>query len=414
MTPPHPPAQHGAITLLVALGLVILASMTAFFSARSVLVDQLASHNHARSSQARWAAEAALASAQSALLQSPNLSAFMATPAACPLDLTGPQWQCSAIAVAAHPSLPGAEWRVVAVRDVVHAPHVLTLHARARLPGQHSQAHVRESVWVPSLAPAPEPTTPAALVLNGCITEAPNAQLQVCPLTHPEPGALPQAPSPGALCTGPAEAPAVLGFFVPETLPDGVITQEETRACLALRPSALPAGGRVVGPATAQARSPCRRAAWQHVLGATDDQQLQDLSNAQERQGLTAHTSPPRTVYWVDSPAAWSDSVGTTNSPVLLVFSAQACAFKCPHLLAHTHVVGSVVFNSGCQDEKMRGWQAGQITGQLVVESGMPDWTSGRLLASPDARKAFSVHWPPGMDASTLQRVMGSWSQGAP
>ncbi len=41
MTPPHPPAQHGAITLLVALGLVILASMTAFFSARSVLVDQL-------------------------------------------------------------------------------------------------------------------------------------------------------------------------------------------------------------------------------------------------------------------------------------------------------------------------------------------------------------------------------------
>ena len=68
MTSPSHSRQDGAITLLVAMGLVVLASMTALFSARSVLVDQLASHNHGRGSQARLAAEAALASAQSALL----------------------------------------------------------------------------------------------------------------------------------------------------------------------------------------------------------------------------------------------------------------------------------------------------------------------------------------------------------
>jgi Tfp pilus assembly protein PilX len=59
----HRPArlQQGAITLMVAVGLVILASLTSFYSARSVLMDQLASHNHAHASQARLAADAALA-----------------------------------------------------------------------------------------------------------------------------------------------------------------------------------------------------------------------------------------------------------------------------------------------------------------------------------------------------------------
>ena len=119
MTSPSHSGQDGAITLLVAIGLVVLASMTAFFSARSVLIDQLASHNHARSSQARLAAEAALASAQSTLMQSPNVGDFMRKRTPCPAKVSGPEWQCSDIAVAPLPALSETTFSVVAVRNLV-------------------------------------------------------------------------------------------------------------------------------------------------------------------------------------------------------------------------------------------------------------------------------------------------------
>jgi hypothetical protein len=53
--------QGGAISLLVAISLGLLASLASFYSARSVLVDRLASHNQSQAAQARLAAEAALA-----------------------------------------------------------------------------------------------------------------------------------------------------------------------------------------------------------------------------------------------------------------------------------------------------------------------------------------------------------------
>ena len=402
MTAPHQHGQAGAITLLVAIGLVVLASVTAFFSARSVLVDQLASHNHARSSQARLAAEAALASAQSALMRSPDVGDFMRTQTPCPASVSGPEWQCSAIAVPPLPALSETTFSVVAVRNLVLSPHVVTLLASARLAGQNSQAQVRESVWVPALSPAPATASLAALVLNGCVNEASGARLQVCALS-----------STASACTGSAMSPSVLSFFVPDNPTDGMISDEETRACLALSPATLN-GATPSGPSKAQPRSPCNRSSWQHVLGSVSDAQLQAWSDAQERNGLTAHTTPPRSVYWVDSPAPWQASVGTASQPVLLVFSAAACAVRCPHMHPQARIVGSVVFDSGCNDEKMRGWQGGTVEGQLVVESGVPDWTAGTVLASPTAHRAFTHHWPRGMDASTPQRVNGSWSEGAP
>jgi hypothetical protein len=406
MAAPCSRRQTGAITLLVAIGLVVLASMTAFFSARSVLIDQLASQNHARSNQARLAAEAALASAQSALMRSPLegdfMGDFMRTRIPCPTGWTGPEWQCSAIDTTPLPALSDASLRVVAVRNLVLSPHVVTLLASARLVGQKSQAQVRESVWVPALPQAPASASFAALVLNGCVTEAPGARVRVCALS-----------SPTSACTGSALAPAVLSFFVPDSQVDGLISGAETLACLALSPASLQ-GGKASGPNNALPRSPCRRSAWQHVLGSASDAQLQAWSDAQARNGLTAHTTPPRSVYWVDSAAEWQDSVGTASHPVLLVFSAASCAVRCPHLHPLTHIVGSVVFDSGCDDEKMRGWQGGTIEGQLVVESGLPDWTAGTVLANSQAHRAFTLHWPLGMDATALQRVNGSWSAGAP
>lgn len=396
--------QKGAITLLVAMGLVILASLASFYSARSVLVDQLTTRNHAHAAQARMAADAAMARAQIAL---PSTAAGLATVlwggADCPAGHTGPQWECSQLHLPGHPAMPQAELSAIALRDVVSSPHVLMLQASARLSAQSSAALTRESVFIPALAPAPDLVSPAALMVNGCITQALGAQLRVCPLV-----------STGMACTGNARGPAVQTHFVTDTDRDGTISAAEKNACLALTPSSLPGAGAQTAPSTALARQPCNRAAWRSVLGDISDAQLRALSDAQERNGLTEHTTPARTVYWIDSPREWQLSVGSTNQPVLLAFSATACAQRCPSISTSARIVGSVLLDSGCNDEKMRGWQAGTIEGQLVVESGLPEWQQGTVLAHPKGRGAYTMNWPVGMDATRVQRINGSWSSNAP
>jgi len=405
MTPqPQPERQNGAITLLVAMGLVILASLTSMYSARSILVDQLATHNHAHATQAQMAADAALARAQRALTHSSSdWSSLLQGQAPCPERHSGPQWECSRWVLPQLPTLPEAELSAIAVRDVVGSPHVLMLQASARIRGRHSTAYVRESVFIPTVAPAPERASPAALVVNGCVSEAVGARLRVCPLVGS-----------GAVCTGSAAGPAVQTHFVQDTDLNGTLSAAEKDACLALHPSSLPGAGQHTGPTQVQARSPCNRAAWRSVLGDITDAQLQAWSEAQERNGLTEHTTPARTVYWVDSPSDWQRSVGTPEWPVLLAFSAKACAHRCPSIQVSARIVGSVLLDSACDDEKMRGWQAGTIDGQLVVESGMPAWQQGTLLARPDVRKTYVLNWPAGIDAAQPQRINGSWSRSAP
>jgi Tfp pilus assembly protein PilX len=407
MTDMHPARpQRGAITLLVAIILVILASLTSFFSARSVLIDQLVSHNHAHASQARLAADAALASALATIANSSPLStanALLSTRNACPAGVIGLQWQCSTLSVMPHPALPQALLSAIVVRDLIQSPHVLTVQASASIAGQSSMASSRESLFVPLIPPAPMLATPAALVLNGCVSEASGASLRICPLTNE-----------GISCNGTAKASAVQTYFVADTDHNGSISPAEKNACLALEPTSLPGGGLQTSPNKAAPRSPCTRAAWQSVLGDITSPQLKAWSAAQELQGLTAQTTPPRTVYWIDSPADWQQSVGTSTHPALLVFSDQSCDQRCPRIGQHVRIVGSVLLDSGCDDEKMRGWQAGTIEGQLVVESGLPEWRSGTVLARPEARNAYSFNWPKGIDATRIQRIHGSWSEGTP
>ena len=201
---------------------------------------------------------------------------------------------------------------------------------------------------------------------------------------------------------------------MPDTDHNGRIDPSERAACLALAPSLLPAGGRLDSPSSPTPRSPCNRAAWRSVLGDITPAQLQTWSSSQERNGLHALSTPPRTIYWIDSPADWSQSAGTPEAPALLVFSSQACALRCPRMAPGVHIHGSVVLDSGCDDEKMRGWQGGWIEGQLVVESGLPEWHSATLWARPYGRDGYILNWPDGIDASRVQRVNGSWSEGAP
>ncbi len=356
--------QGGAISLLVAIGLVLLASLASFYSARSVLVDRLASQNQSHAVQARLAAEAALAWGRAELQRqhannpSPAVWGPGAATVTCPSGFSTVRWQCVALPPPAHPGLPDAETQVLAVRDLISSPHVAMLLASARLKDGTSRAQVQAQVFVPTLAPAPHPPNPASVVLNGC-----------------------------ALANNPATNPAATSGNTPTA----------TRVC----PGGL--------------NTTCTPSAWASVLGDSTPEQIRAWSEAQERNGLSTLSQPARNVYWVDSPATWRQSVGTPEAPVLLVFSGQACNQRCPDMAAGVRVVGTVVLQTQCQDDKVRGWFAGHIVGQLVVESGLPELQSGsRIEASELAVAPHRLPWPAGMDTRQVQRVPGSWREGGP
>jgi hypothetical protein len=254
----------------------------------------------------------------------------------------------------AHTGLPEAVSQVLAVRDLISSPHVTLLLASASLVDGTSRDQVQAQVFVPTLAPAPHPPNPAAVVLNGC-----------------------------ALAAGPAA------------------TSGDTRTTNRVCPAGL--------------NTACTASAWASVLGDTTPEQIRAWSDAQERNGLSALSQPARSVYWVDSPSTWGRSIGTPEAPVLLVFSSQACSQRCPDIAAGVHVVGTVVLQTQCQDDKARGWSAGHIEGQLVVESGLPELQAGSRIEARDlAATPYRRPWPAGMDARQVQRVPGSWREGGP
>ena len=399
--------QRGAATLLLVLGLVLLATLASAYSSRAVLTDLLASQGMARAAQARLAAQAALATAESVMQRPESIttgsSPFDGIASVCPTSLGGLQWQCSPLPLST-PSEGDWRWQVTLARDLIESPHVWQIHASASstLPGL-GQATVRQSVFMPVLAPAPGDSPTAALVLNGCASVATGSQWQICPRSN------------SATCSGIATSPAVYSHHVPDTDQSGSITTSERAACLAFGPAYLPAGGALDSPATPGNRSPCNRAAWRSVFGNTRPEQLRAWSQAQERQGLHSLSQPPRSVYWIDSPADWTQSLGSATHPVLLVFSSLACAGRCPRLSSSTSIWGTVFMDAGCDDEKMRGWQAGRVQGQLVVEAGLPQVTgSAQVWANAQARQAYNLYWPQGMDTDQPQRVSGSRFEGTP
>ncbi len=408
MSPRPPPSERGAVTLLLVLGLVLLATLASAYSSRAVLTDLLVSQGLDRSAQARLAAQAALATAEAVLLQvqtlSPDHNPFLAQEIPCPPELSGRQWQCSPVALPAPAGQTDWQHAATVAQDLIQSPHIWQVHASATGLSRPGQASVRESVFMPILAPAPANAPTAALVLNGCASESAGTRWEICP-----PGSSAQP------CSGTAGAAAVHSHSVPDTDRNGQISTEERQACLAFASTRLPGSGGLSSAATPAPSGPCNRAAWRSAFGDITPAALQTWSTLQERHGLHALSQPPRSIYWVDNPADWSQSLGTPQAPVLLVFSSQACAQRCPRLAAGVHIHGTVYVDAGCDDEKMRGWQTGWVEGQLVVEAGLPQVTgSGRIWARSYGRSAYTLHWPEGMDSSRVQRVAGSYRAGTP
>ena len=356
--------QGGAIGLLVAISLGLLASLASFYSARSVLVDRLASHNQSQAAQARLAAEAALAWARAELQRqyatqpTPPVWGAGPTPSPCPAAYNGPRWQCATLQPPAHPSLPDAQAQVLAVRDLIRSPHVAQLLASASLQDGTSRVQVQAQVFIPTVTPAPSHPNMSAVVLNGCDLAANNG----------------------------ANFASTSGT-----------TGTAANVC----------------PGSSKTPSTCTPSAWASVLGDITPEQIRAWSEAQSHNSLSALSQPARSVYWVDSSATWTQSLGTPEAPVLLVFSGQACAQRCPAIAPGVRVVGTVVLQTQCQDDKARAWHAGHIEGQLVVESGLPELQSGsRIEARELTASPHRLPWPPGMDARQVQRVPGSWREG--
>lgn len=408
MTARAHPLQSGAVTLLLVLGLVLLATLASAYSSRAVLTDLLVSQGLDRGAQARLAAQAALATAEAVLLQpqtlSPERNPFLAKEVPCPPQLTGLQWQCSPLELPALSSPSDWQYAATVARDLIGSPHVWQVHASATGLSGPGQASVRESVFMPVLAPAPASTPTAALILNGCASESPGISWQICP-----PGAS------GTPCAGSANGPAVYSHSVPDTNRNGRISAKERQTCLAFAATRPPDGGELASAATPAQPLPCTRAAWRSAFGDIPPEALQTWSSLQERHGLHALSHPPRSIYWVDKPTDWTQSLGTPEAPVLLVFSSLACAGRCPRLADGVHIHGTVYADAGCDDEKMRGWQSGWVEGQVVVEAGLPQVTGhGRIWARSYARNAYALHWPDGIDSRRVQRVAGSHWTGAP
>ncbi len=160
----------------------------------------------------------------------------------------------------------------------------------------------------------------------------------------------------------------------------------------------------------------CDMRAWQSVFGQITPLQLKALSALQMHNGLSTETQPTRTVYWIDNPQLWTQHLGTSTSPVVLVFSETACAVECPSLAHNTTVVGTVFYQSQCQASKMQRWQSGIIAGQLGIEADLAPAQKLALVNGPNgltgsanAHAAIHFDWPKGIDYSRVQRVAGTW-----
>jgi hypothetical protein len=208
---------------------------------------------------------------------------------------------------------------------------------------------------------------------------------------------------------------AIQSLWTPDTDGNGQISPAEQQACVNVSATSLQGGAWATPPTFVPTPTPanCGMGVWRSVFGATTPEQIQAVSQAQALKGLNTSTSPPRTVYWIDSPNPWTQSLGSATEPVLLVFSATACASQCPRISPSTKIVGTVFLDSQCQESRAALWHSGTVLGQVAVASGLPSLQAGSQMQwLANHRQVFDWPWPGGIDGRRLQRVRGSWRGG--
>lgn len=408
---PRPESHHsqrGAAALLTVTVLVILAAAGAGLAARSLWLDRLGADSRLQAQQARLAAESALAQAAARLQQttlSGQLAAYwsQASGTQCPATHPPPGWQClqQVWQEAAHDGRSPWQLQVTMLRHLTRSPHVVDIRASAqRADGSaRSRAAVRQSLYQPALLPLPADAPGAALLVRGCVREAMEGSSRLCGRVDT-----------GPVCSNPGLTAAVqsLGLPAGETVAEG-------ERCLHLAPASLPGGSALLMPQAGTPAPDCDQPAWQAVLGPQTEDALRLASDSQARAGLHHASTPARTVYWIDSPLDWLQSLGSPGAPVLLVFSAQACAQRCPRLAPGVEIHGTVVLEAGCDRRRLQDWSAGHVYGQVVAGASIDGLAAGStVVATAYAHDALRLRWPEGIDARQLQWVAGSWSLDTP
>lgn len=395
--------------------LVLLASTVGLFTARLVWTERLASNHSLWKAQAQYTAEAALETALTLLdrtLRDPATVFWSQHEASqCANGFTGIEWQCRSLNLDAGLDSTwdshGHSVQVHVMRDVVRAPHVAVVLAEARHNTNHAAAQVQQSLYMPVLAPMDLPLKIAPLVTQGCVSEASPGSTRFC---------APNANQGSCGGSGQNVGNAIQSLFTPDTDGNGLISPAEQQACGNVSAVSLQ-GGAWVAPATllpTPTPANCGTGVWRSVFGATTPEQIQAVSQAQALKGLNTSSNPPRSVYWIDSPNPWTQSLGSATAPVLLVFSATACTSQCPRISPSSQIVGTVFLDSQCQDSRAALWHSGTVLGQVAVASGLPSLQAGSQMQwLANHRQAFDWPWPVGIDGRRMQRVRGSWRSGS-
>lgn len=366
--------------LLAVLALASLAAVLAWQGGMAASAVWRHASAYRLAEDARLAARNALASAEAQWLTTPGadsslwLQAAWQTP--CPTGFTDRRWQC------VRPPLAMAtqdDWALQAtwMRDVASQPQLVTAWAQAVQGPVRGQWESR--YWVPVLASAPEPPA-AALVLQGCMGTSARTALG---------------------------GQGILALRVPDSDGDGTVSASEHQACVPPHAQIAPHA------ATPLATSPCSDRAWSAVLGDITPESVRAWSQAQALQGLDARSTPRRRVWWIDSPADWTQSLGSPSEPVLLVFSAAACASRCPRIASGVQIHGTVLMQAGCQDSKVPALSGVQLTGLWAIEAGLPAMGTGNALqAASGGQPVYRLAWPTSVPRDRSHRVPGSLYEG--
>lgn len=411
-TPPPATRQKGSATLFVSVMLVVLVSLSSVYALRSILFEQKDSGNHYWATQAHEAAQSGIEHAVAWLDQAyaggvpasfngPVWDA--ATAAQCPAGYTGAQWQCLTLNTTAGLS---ASTDVIAqhtldvrlLRDITR-PNLALILSTAQHTTNQSNASAQQVVYIPF---GQGGATPAPLIVNGCIAGTTGTP-DICP----DQGS--GAPCPSQSTPGTAGT-SILNLWLRDMNNDGVVNDADRAACLSTGHLDLHGGG-MVSPAVPAAPAPCNsNATWATVFGDISKTLVQDWSNQQATAGLTQSTTPKRTVYWIDSPAPFHNSLGSAEEPAIVVFSSAACTPNCPAINGGPRIYGTVYLDTGCDASRANGWGGGTVYGTVAFESGMSNLNSNtELFYNARAGGAQPPPLPPGADPARVQRLAGSW-----
>lgn len=419
--------QAGAITLLVGVILVLVASMLGAYSARAVNFGQKESNNRYWGTQAHEVAQGNIEQAIAWIQQryssggNPNYWVSSSTANACPpmkyrkngvlMDIANqPEWQCANLSAEAGFSQTGYTVNVRIARNLTDSSNVAWIYSAATNAGNKSEAVLEQKLWIPTFGSTPPGTaagTNAPLIVNGCtddITGGPD--IYTC-VDDPK-TAENECTSTIAIRTlnlqGKTKANCLkLGHLKIRDDKGNVVDDTKVQDYLDVSPKNT---------------NTCKKnAAWEELFGDPDNggitkEQMKALSDAQAAAGLTNSTNPKRNVYWVDSSSNWHDSLGSESEPVVLVFSKTACASGCPKINGGPTIYGIVYLETECDKARSNGWGGATIYGTVAVESDMEKLNSNTTIRHFGKAGNGLPPAPPaelGVTSNNVGRVPGSW-----